>query len=301
MNYEEFKEYVKDHILEYLPESYSAAKVTIQSVVKNNDRKLDGLTVRTQNSNISPNIYLNQYFMDYEDGKDINEIMHEIASVRIRSDNAEFPMIADLTCLDKIKNKIHAKLVNRALNEEYLADKPFTEVADLAAIYYIELEKSEHGNASVVITNNMLDIFGITVSELHNIALENMHHCKEARFLTMAEVLKELIHDSVGELDFEEPSLYVLTNSDKVNGAALLLDAETMDRVSERIGKSFFILPSSIHETIFVPASITDSQDLSSLVEMVVQINGSEVQPEEVLSDHVYRYNYTNHSLEIAA
>lgn len=29
MNYEEFKEYVKDHILEYLPESYSAAKVTI--------------------------------------------------------------------------------------------------------------------------------------------------------------------------------------------------------------------------------------------------------------------------------
>ena len=74
-----------------------------------------------------------------------------------------------------------------------------------------------------------------------------------------------------------------------------------MDRVSDKIGKSFFILPSSIHETIFVPASITETQDLSSLVDMVVQINGSEVQPEEVLSDHVYRYNYTNHSLEIAA
>ena len=147
----------------------------------------------------------------------------------------------------------------------------------------------------------MLDIFGITVYDLHNIALDNMHHCKEARFLTMSEILNELMHDSVGELDFAEPSLYVLTNSEKVNGAALLLDAETMDRISDKIGKSFLILPSSVHETIFVPASITDSQDLSSLVEMVVQINGSEVQPEEVLSDHVYRYNYTNHSLEIAA
>jgi len=147
----------------------------------------------------------------------------------------------------------------------------------------------------------MLDIFRITVSDLHNIALDNMHHCKEARFLTMSEILNELMHDSVGELDFAEPSLYVLTNSEKVNGAALLLDAETMDRISDKIGKSFLILPCSVNELIFVPASITESQDLSSLVEMVVQINGSEVQPEEVLSDHVYRYNYTNHSLEIAA
>ncbi|MCR4584495.1 MAG: DUF5688 family protein [Lachnospiraceae bacterium] len=89
----------------------------------------------------------------------------------------------------------------------------------------------------------------------------------------MSEILKELMHDSVGELDFAEPSLYVLTNSEKLNGAALLLDAETMDRISDKIGKSYYILPSSVHETIFVPASITESQDLSSLVEMVVQIN----------------------------
>lgn len=301
MNYEEFKESVKDHILEYLPESYADAEVMIHSVVKNNSVHLDGLTVRIPNSNISPNIYLNQYFRDYEDGRDFEEIMHELASVRIRSDNAEFPMVSDLTCLEKIKDKIQAKLVNKARNGEYLADKPFTEIADLAAIYYIELDRSEHGSANVVITNNMLDIFGITVSELHAIALENMHHHKEARFLTMAEVLKELMHDSIGDLDFAEPLLYVLTNSDKVNGAALLLDAETMDHVSERIGQNFYILPSSIHETIFVPASITDSQDLSFLAEMVVQVNGSEVQPEEVLSDHVYCYNYSTHSLEIAA
>lgn len=301
MNYIEFKEKVIGHILEYLPEAFAEADVSIHSVVKNNGVQLDGLTVRLPNSSIAPNIYLNQYFGDYEDGRDFEDIMRELASVRMHSGNLEFPIVSDLTCLDKIKDKIQAKLVNKSRNDEYLADKPFTEVADLAAIYYIELDKSVHGNASVVITNNMLDIFGITVSELHNIALNNMHHCKEARFLTMAEVLKELMHDSVGELDFAEPSLYVLTNSEKVNGAALLLDAETMDRISDKIGKSFLILPSSVHETIFVPASITESQDLSSLVEMVVQINGSEVQPEEVLSDHVYRYNYTNHSLEIAA
>ncbi len=43
MNYEEFKESVKNHILEYLPESYTDAEVMIHSVVKNNSVHLDGL------------------------------------------------------------------------------------------------------------------------------------------------------------------------------------------------------------------------------------------------------------------
>ena len=300
MNYIEFKEKVIVHILEYLPEAFAEADVSIHSVVKNNGVQLDGLTVRLPNSSIAPNIYLNQYFGDYEDGRDFEDIMHELASVRMHSGNLEFPIVSDLTCLDKIKDKIQAKLVNKSRNDEYLADKPFTEVADLAVIYYIEVESSEHGTASLVITKNMLDIFGITVSDLHAIALKNMHHCKEARFLTMSEVLKDLLHDSNGELGFTVPTLYVLTNSDKVNGAALLLDTETMDHISEKIGPSFYILPSSIHETIFVPASVTESQDLSTLVEMVVQVNESEVHPEEILSDHVYSYDYSTHSLKIA-
>ncbi|MBF1323469.1 MAG: hypothetical protein HXM72_07250 [Mogibacterium diversum] len=183
MNYIEFKEKVIVHILEYLPEAFAKADVSIHSVVKNNGVQLDGLTVRLPNSSIAPNIYLNQYFGDYEDGRDFEDIMHELASVRMHSGNLEFPIVSDLTCLDKIKDKIQAKLVNKSRNDEYLADKPFTEVADLAVIYYIEVESSEHGTASLVITKNMLDIFGITVSDLHAIALKNMHHCKEARFL----------------------------------------------------------------------------------------------------------------------
>jgi len=301
MKYEEFKESVKDHILEYLPESYADSEVSIQTVVKNNDQKLHGLIVRTHDSSICPNIYLNHYFSDYENGRDFDDIMHELASVRMRSGEADFPTVSDLTCLEKIKDKIQAKLVNRSRNEEYLADKPFTMVADLAVIYYIELDSSENGTASVVITNNMLDIFGITASDLHSIALENMHHCKEAHFLTMAEVLKELMHDSIGELDLTEPALYVLTNSEKVNGAALLLDTETMDLISERIGRNYLILPSSVHEVICVKSSTAEKQDLNDLVEMVTTINNSELRPEEILSDHVYRYDYSSHRLEIAA
>ncbi len=301
MNYEEFKNLVTDHILEYLPDSYADADVSINSVIKNNSVHLDGLTIKEPESNICPNIYLNQYFEQHANGRDFEDIMHELASVRMRSCENPFPDVSNLTCLEKVKGRIHAKLVNKTRNEEYLKDKPYTPVADLAVIYYIEMGKSEYGNASVVITENLLKIYGISVSELHHIALENMHG-KKAQFMTMAEVLKDLMPGAGDDFDnTEEPMMYVLTNDEKLNGAAMLLDNSTMDRIAKKIGMSYFILPSSIHETILVPASITENNSLESMVEMVVEINSSQVAPDEILSDHVYRYDYSTHTLEIAA
>lgn len=300
MDYEQFKEEVKDHILEYLPESFADSDISIHSVIKNNDVRLDGLMIRDSGSNICPNIYLNQYYRDYENGRDFDEILRELATVRLRSGNADFREVNDITCLEKMKDKIQVKLVNREKNQEYLYDKPFTSIADLAAIYYITLDKSEQGNATVVITNNMLDTYGISVSELHSIALNNMKG-KEAKFLTMAEILRSMMPDADSLFANEDLPMYVLTNSDKINGASMLLDTDTMDRIGERIGLGFYILPSSIHETIFLPASVADDRNLKEMAEMVIEINGTQVAPDEVLSDHVYRYDYTTHTLEIAA
>ena len=82
MTYEDFKDTIKEQIKNYLPADYSDADVTITSVLKNNTTRLDGLTVRIPQSNICPNIYLNQYYADYENGRDIEDILTEIAHIR---------------------------------------------------------------------------------------------------------------------------------------------------------------------------------------------------------------------------
>ncbi|MBR3736039.1 MAG: hypothetical protein IKN07_09160, partial [Lachnospiraceae bacterium] len=68
MNFEEFTQYVKDNIKDFLPEKYADAEVDLQEIMKNNDEKLTGLVIRTEDSNITPTIYLNQYFKEYENG-----------------------------------------------------------------------------------------------------------------------------------------------------------------------------------------------------------------------------------------
>ncbi len=85
-----------------------------------------------------------------------------------------------------------------------------------------------------------------------------------------------------------DETMFILSNEQKVNGAAALLDKEIMKTVIERIGKELFVLPSSIHECIIVPA--TADMDVSTLVSMVRDVNQSQVAPDERLSDSVYVY-----------
>ena len=43
MNFDEFTQYVKDNIKDFLPKEFADADVAIREVVKNNDEKLCGL------------------------------------------------------------------------------------------------------------------------------------------------------------------------------------------------------------------------------------------------------------------
>ena len=55
------------------------------------------------------------------------------------------------------------------------------------------------------------------------------------------------------------------------------------------IKSDLYILPSSIHELILLP--FDDTKDKEALKRMVMEINGTQVAADEVLSDNVYIYS----------
>ena len=299
MTYEEFKDTIVSRIKDYLPSEYTDSEVKIHTVLKNNSTKLDGLTIRRSESSICPNIYLNQFFSDYEDGRDIEDILSDIARVRQMHDAPADLDVSAITDFSRVKDKIAAKLINTEQNKEYLEDKPHTDIADLSAVYYIELGSDSSGTMSTVITSGLLSQYDITVEELHKIAVQNIG--PKARFCSMFEILTELMNDKLPSdaPGMTDDMIFVLSNSNKVNGASMLLCPTVMDMISEKVGKGFYLLPSSIHETLIVPDN--PDMEVDSLASMVKEVNATEVSKEEQLSDHVYRYDYDNHSLVIAA
>lgn len=96
------------------------------------------------------------------------------------------------------------------------------------------------------------------------------------------------------------PPMYVITNKQNLYGAVCILYPDVLKDVAQKLDSDFYVLPSSVHETIAVPAENLDINHASSLKAMVREVNQSELTPEEVLSDNVYYYCRKKHTLSLA-
>ena len=95
------------------------------------------------------------------------------------------------------------------------------------------------------------------------------------------------------------PQLYVATNDRKINGASVLLYDGVLEGFAEQTGGDFYILPSSIHEALFLPA--TPDVDENDLPEMVRGVNAGCLEPDEILSDNAYLYHAEDGSVTLVS
>lgn len=193
MEYRDFVEQVKEQIQDFLPEKFADAAVEVNQIVKNNDCVLDGLMVRTEESNIAPTIYLNPYFEQIQDGAELDDVLAQIAGV-YQSHYIDHDIdVSAVTDFDKIKEKIVCKLINEEANQQFLQDKPYSKLEDLAVVYQILMDKTGEGTATITITDNLMDGYGITLEELHDQALQNMDTLQPHSFKGMNETVAEMI------------------------------------------------------------------------------------------------------------
>lgn len=303
MDFDEFKEKIKDNIKNYLPMQYEKANVSLQSVVKNNDVQLTGLMIRLEENNIAPFIYLDRYYEQYQNGMELPDIMKDIAELRVSSEQSVKLDISRITDFNQVKDNIICKLINGDMNEEYLADKPYTQIEDMAVIYVIDLGSGAEGHMSSPITYDLMKRYGVDTQMLHEIAIHNLAK-SEIVFKSMKDALMEIMFpDGVPEEDplaeilsaEDEIPMYVLSNAEKLNGAASVLDKDTMETISEMLGGDFVVIPSSIHEVIILP--MDDNVDKDELEGIIREVNTGQVAPEERLSYHAYQYDSSKHAL----
>ena len=109
MTFDEFKQEIADNIKEYLPDKYVDSTVQVNAVQKNNET-LDALTVTSPDSNMTPAIYLNSYYEDYQNGRDMDDILDSIADLRVEHEvNQDFD-VSSITDFEKVSDKIAARL-----------------------------------------------------------------------------------------------------------------------------------------------------------------------------------------------
>ena len=98
------------------------------------------------------------------------------------------------------------------------------------------------------------------------------------------------------ENDEDRIPMYVLSNKQKLQGAACMFYPDILKNFAEEKNSDLYILPSSIHEVILLPA--VGDLEKEGLLEMVTEINKTQVQECDVLADSVYYYNRKLQQLE---
>lgn len=155
----------------------------------------------------------------------------------------------------------------------------------------MQLEQLADGAATVLITNDLMDRMGITKEQLHTDAMANSPIIRPATMRSMAEVMagNDGYAAEMLPMDPSAPQMYVVSNTETLNGASAVFYPEFMDQAAKELGGNYFILPSSVHEMLFLP----DDGNMKSaeLKEMVTSINADVVSPADRLTDSVYHYD----------
>ena len=277
----------------------SGYSIGIQAVTKNNGTHLTGLTIREEGADIAPTIYLENLFEGYQGGLTMETVCREVMRVYGQNKEVQGFDSSMVTDFSQAKDRICFKLVNAEKNRGLLADTPYIPYHDLAIVFYVLVSKGADGINIVLVRDSLMDVWGADVQTLYPIAMENTQRIFRGSVRSMWSMMAELVENmqDTGEF-YDMPAItedafpfpmYIATNYDKLNGASVLLYPNLLRDFAERFDCDFYILPSSIHELIFLPDML--GMDIGDMKTMVRDINGLEVAEDEILSDSVYFYS----------
>ena len=146
---------------------------------------------------------------------------------------------------------------------------------DLSILFKVPLPEYYDG-AFMTITPDFMKQFDLSYDDLINSAKRNM----KPYVIPMG----DFIPIPSGGAD-----LTIVTNKDKLFGAGMIFINDVFKEISETKQADLYILPSSVHEVLVLPAY--EAEDVEFLIDLVKTVNIQEVAPEERLSDNIYYYS----------
>lgn len=309
MDYEVFKAVVKEKFLRYMPGEYRDAEIRIHQTKKVN-RTLDGLTVLPEgDAQVFPTIYINDMYEHYKACGDLETVLKDAAgqyaqtAEMVKDRKPEEVMDAKM---EHFKENVVMCLINTEQNRELLAGVPNRQFHDLSVVYRWVVEETPDAVGSVIVSDKVAEMAGMTEEELFRCASKNTREKNPVRITSMQEIMFNLLsippemRDMFGQEPTPADNMWIIGNEKGINGAASMLYEENLHQLAEKLGDDLFILPSSIHEVIAIPAETAEGS-LEHLTELVHDINMGELELSERLSNSVYHYDRTARKVTLAA
>ena len=286
MDYEQFLEQVKEDLQERFP----YMNVEIRSVDKLQGESYTGISITPDGSNAGATMNLHSQYEMFQDGVPMAIVMERIGNLAADAID-QIPQVdaSTLSDYEQMKHTLIMQAVPVEPNRALLETIPHRTLDDIAIVYRFQLEHRESADATVLVTNQMLQSYGITAEQLMADAAVSAPQRNPLSLRSLGEVLAEMSGGMFEPEEMGAPPLLVATVPGAVNGAGVMGYPDFFQEAAEKIGGSFFVLPSSVHEILLLPDD--GSMSARELSAMVSAVNSQEVMPEEQLGSEAYRYD----------
>lgn len=283
----EFKSFC-EQVVEVMKEKYPDTKFNIVDLLKNNGIVYTALCMTDKGSKLSENIYLNDLYNAFCEGVSFIEIVNRIDAARQKSKGINFN-VEFFRDFDKVRDRLHIKLVNYDSNKGMLNQCPHRKFKDLAIMYYVSV-KGRPSEGIIVIKNEHTSLWNVTEDDLYDAAMRNAIRENDYDLLPIMKVLGLDFYESD---DSDLDKLQILTNKDKTYGASVIMTPGLLQAISREFDRNFYIIPSSIHEVIlFLDDEMEFNFDTALSLKMLVGcVNKTELEPQDILSENVYYYD----------
>lgn len=298
-SFEEFKEEFKNSVREVTEEKgMMLTDFREEKVIKNNGVELVALVPQVvdifgEKMSAVPNFYLHEEYKNYRENIIVGMADGAFFDMEKEKITSSFDSVPKKNSLDfftnpgALKNRIFIKLVNGEKNKDIIEVSPTRKFNDLLVTYRVLVDNNNDGLSSALLSNQMAKITGLTEEELYDVALKNTKEIFGVSVCSLSEMLSEKFGMSVP--DQGDDLLWFMSNEMGINGASTMLFTDEIDKVAEKFDSDIYIIPSSIHELLVLP--VNSEFEPKELEFMVREVNGSVVTEQEILSDHLYKFD----------
>lgn len=295
MTIDSFAEYLITHAKTKLSSDYCNAEFTVIHRVKPGNLPVTGIIIRKPSQNISPCFYIDGLYEQYSEGMNLPALADSFAKYVM-----EYELIPDfqkkwITDFDKAKDYIVSRLIDirPSHNDGYLEGRPVKHLGntDIGIIYELDVSKFVGKTGfSIPVTDTLVEAWNIpSLDMIYVHAAKNTPRLRPSIMYLLSDIWgKHMNTDeeiNPDESDSLAKHMFVLTNTDKCHGANVILYPKVQKALDSKFPNGYYILPSSVHETIIVPKNTVHPQ---LLLEMVTHINKTQVTIDETLADDVF-------------
>lgn len=269
-----------NRINQVLTDRKTRLTVQYQEILKNNGYK-PALLVKHEKDRLHMAMVL--YLDDEMREKSCEELAGIIYQTYMKSKPKQVIGTDELSRIWKkefVREHVEPRLVG-VKDNDYVKDKIRIPFLDMAVVFFIEVIPQ----TGIIVNQDNFKEIDMTAEELFACAKENIQGRETV------DCLADVIGIDVGNenVPFGVPEMYILSNTEKLYGAQMMLNETALKSVFMEIGE-YYIIPSSVHELILVPTVYASASDL---LQMNKEVNATEIEPEDRLTTAVYKYSDT--------